>query len=77
MAVEKSSEGAKPRRMMGVTEKHPITTPKPIEAPAPSPSPAPKTTPNRALRSKQANYLGKLLSESIRVVINKTKIRLV
>ncbi|KAF3446336.1 hypothetical protein FNV43_RR11515 [Rhamnella rubrinervis] len=69
--AERSGEGTKARRMMGFTEKHPA------RPPTLAPSPAPTPTPNRSLGSKKVNYLGKLLSETITVVINRTKLRLI
>lgn len=59
--------------MMGFGEKRPIKTPKVhknnTQTPAPAPAPAVQT------QRKRKAYLGKVFSESMRLVVNNTRLK--
>ncbi|PON40894.1 Transmembrane protein [Parasponia andersonii] len=69
---EEKSEEIKVRRIMA--EKHSIRTPTSLaNLPAPAPAPAPSVNVPR----NRKTYLGKVFSESMKLVVNKTRLGVV
>lgn len=76
--ADEKSEGIKARRLIGYAVKPPMSTKTTQEsalATAPAPAPAPTPDSGLGLGTREIK-LAKVFSESLRLVINKTKIRL-
>ncbi|KAK9947057.1 hypothetical protein M0R45_012494 [Rubus argutus] len=71
---DERSEGIKARRLIGYAVKSPMSTTITQES-APAPAPAPTPDSGLGLGTREIK-LAKVFSESLRLVINKTKIRL-
>lgn len=72
--ADERSEGIKARRLIGYAVKSPMSTTITQES-APAPAPAPTPDSGLGLGTREIK-LAKVFSESLRLVINKTKIRL-